>query len=313
MSEPITPTLLKELYENGENISSFLKDKTNSTINSEEIIEVSYDLQSGSYIEQMQDSKFGAYKQEYAQALTNIIQNLYEPASVLEAGIGEATTLSGVIDNLAVKNCSFYGFDISWSRISYAQNWLAKNNIHDVNLCTGSLFNMPYASNSVDVVYTSHSMEPNGGNEVPILKELYRVTSKYLILLEPGYEFASSEGQQRMERLGYVQNIKQHCLELGYNVIQHELYPLASRAINPTAITVIEKDSTNENTRKVATSIFACPKYKTPLHDLADFMYSPEALTAYPKLLGVPCLRVENAIIATKLLEISDIKNVNKN
>ena len=164
---------------------------------------------------------------------------------------------------------------------------------------------MPYASDSIDVVYTSHSMEPNGGNEIPILKELYRVAGKYLILLEPGFEFASSEGQQRMQRLGYVKNIKQHCLELGYNVIRHDLFPLTSREINPTAITIIKKELRSEQTE--STPIMACPKYKTALHDMVDFMYSPEALTIYPKLLGIPCLRVENAIIATKLSEIMAI------
>lgn len=303
MTEIITPTFLKELYEKGENITSFLKAHTNSSVNSEEIIEVSYDLQSGSYIKQMEDASFREYKHEFADVLSKIIQDLYEPNSLLEAGIGEATTLSGVIESLPSNQCSYHGFDISWSRIAYAQNWLAQNDIENVSLCTGSLFNMPYANNSIDVVYTSHSMEPNGGNEVPILQELYRVTGKYLVLLEPGYEFASSEGKERMTRLGYVRDIKQHCADLGYKVVRHELFPLSARDVNPTAITIIEKENAQE--LDSATPILACPKYKTPLLDKGDFMFSPEALTVYPKLFDIPCLRIENAIIATKLSEIA--------
>ena len=42
-------------------------------------------------------------------------------------------------------------------------------------------------SNSVDIIYTNHSLEPNGGREEVILKELLRVTNKYLILFEPIY------------------------------------------------------------------------------------------------------------------------------
>lgn len=310
MPETITPNLLKNLYENGENITSFLKERTNSTVNSEEIIEISYDLQSGSYIELMQDSEFSTRKQEYAKVLVSIILDLCDPVSVLEAGIGEATTLSGVIEHLPKTGRSFFGFDISWSRIAYAQNWLAENDIADINLCTGSLFNIPYTNDSIEVVYTSHSMEPNGGNEIPILEELYRVTGKYLILLEPGYEFASPEGQQRMQRLGYVKNIKQHCLELGYNVMSHDLFPLSTREVNPTAITIIKKEANRKHGDN--DSILACPKYKTPLQDMVDFMYSPKALTMYPKLYGIPCLRVENAIIATKLLEINAMREQNK-
>lgn len=299
MPDTITPAFLKSLYEKGENITSFLKENTNSTVNSEEIIEVSYDLQSGSYIELMQDSKFSARKDEYAKTLVDIISGLCDPTSLLEAGIGEATTLSGVIASLPKKDRSYFGFDISWSRIAYARNWLAENHIADVSLCTGSLFHMPYVSNSIDVVYTSHSMEPNGGSEVPILKELYRVTGKYLVLLEPGYEFATSEGKERMQRLGYVKNIKKHCLDLGYKVIRHELFPLSTRDVNPTAVTIIEKQQNHEALDR--DFILACPKHKTSLQDKNDYMYSPEALTVYPKLLGIPCLRIENAIIATKL------------
>ena len=305
MSEQITPGMLKNLYEKGENISSFLKEKTNSSTNSEQIIEVSYDLQSGSYIKQMRDSDFYALKRKYAKTLVDTILSLCKPDSILEAGIGEATTLSGVIETLGEADINSYGFDISWSRIAYAKKWLSENGLNDVNLCTASLFNLPYRENSIDVVYTSHSMEPNGGNEARILAELYRVTGRYLILLEPGYEFANSEGKQRMQRLGYVKDIKKHCLDLGFKVLHHDLFALSTRDTNPTALTIIEKSKTRQNTSKK--DVLACPKYKTDLIETADFFYSHEALTAYPKLDSIPCLRIENGIIATKLTDFMPI------
>jgi ubiquinone/menaquinone biosynthesis C-methylase UbiE len=33
------------------------------------------------------------------------------------------------------------------------------------DLVVADLFHIPFADNSVDVVYTSHSLEPNGGRE----------------------------------------------------------------------------------------------------------------------------------------------------
>jgi ubiquinone/menaquinone biosynthesis C-methylase UbiE len=46
------------------------------------------------------------------------------------------------------------------------KNWFAS---------TGNIFSLPFLHNSIDIVYTSHSIEPNGGKENLLLKELYRV------------------------------------------------------------------------------------------------------------------------------------------
>ena len=71
----------------------------------------------------------------------------------------------------------------------------------------GNMFHIPFADNSIDIVYTSHSMEPNGGREKEAMAELYRVAGKYLVLLEPSYELATDDGKQRMDRLGYVKGM----------------------------------------------------------------------------------------------------------
>ncbi len=42
---------LYKRYENGENISKYLKENHSDILNQDEIIHLSYDLQSGSYIE----------------------------------------------------------------------------------------------------------------------------------------------------------------------------------------------------------------------------------------------------------------------
>ena len=53
----ITPKELKNLYEKGENISEILREDLGLSKNNQEIIEVSYDLQSGSYIESMNQAE----------------------------------------------------------------------------------------------------------------------------------------------------------------------------------------------------------------------------------------------------------------
>ncbi len=299
----ITIKELKELYKKGTNISAFLRSEMASSTNNKEIIELAYELQTGSYIECMKNSDLVKHKIEYADEIAKVVCKLCRPQTILEAGIGEATTLSWVVGALSKFSCfpQFYGFDLSCSRIFYARKWLEQQQVSDVSLCTGDLANMPYQDNSIDVVYTSHSIEPNGGNEETILKELYRVAKKYVILLEPGYELSSIEIRKRMDAHGYCKSLNAISESLGYKVLSHELFPHTAIASNPTAITIIEKpEIVIETTKHSGTGVYACPKFKTPLKELGGMLFSPEAGLVYPILNGIPCLRIENGMLVTK-------------
>ncbi|MBE9138808.1 class I SAM-dependent methyltransferase [Nodosilinea sp. LEGE 07088] len=299
----VTPRQLKELYDQGENISSLLRKESLSNKNTEEIIEISYDLQSGSYISSLDDKEMAFLKRKYAAEVTRIILSLCPPSSVLEAGVGEATTLAEVVNSFPLENLTdFYGFDLCWSRVAHAQAFLEKNVAKHVTLCTGSLFQIPFSNDSIDVVYTSHSIEPNGGSEIPILKELYRVARKFIILLEPGYEFASNESKKRMIQHGYCRDLKLTIESLGWKVLKHDLFPYSINPLNPTAITIIQKETIPMHSSYE--HVLACPKFKTPLTKIGDALFSPEGLCVYPILGGVPCLRAENSVIASHFPKI---------
>ncbi|ADE13584.1 protein of unknown function DUF343 [Nitrosococcus halophilus Nc 4] len=295
----LTPRRLKALHEQGKNIAQLLREEQGLKRNTVEIIEIAYDLQAGSYIAAMEDLEKTEYQMNYTYEIANIIDSLLEPMSILEAGVGEATTLSGVLKHLK-KDVKSFGFDLSWSRVAYARQWLQSRGFYDVTLCTGSLFHIPFADNSIELVYTSHSIEPNGGNESAILQELFRITKKYLILLEPGYELAETEARQRMDSYGYCKNLKGIAESLGFNVLRHDLFPFSSNPLNPTAITIIKKE---EDTMSPS-HILACPKFKTPLDEIGNMLFSPEALVVYPIIGGIPCLRIENGVFASKYHEV---------
>jgi len=294
-----TSLQLKKLYEQGRNISALLREERGVACNTREIIEIAYDLQTGSYISAMENADMAKHREAYSNGIADIIRSLCDPVSILEAGVGEATTLSGVLHRLAGETCS-YGFDLSWSRVAYARDWLRSRGVVDSVLCSGDLFDIPFLDNSVDVVYTSHSIEPNGGNEEPILRELYRVAGKYLVLLEPGYELAGEAARRRMDSHGYCKNLAGVALSLGYKVLEHRLFQFSHNPLNPTALTIIQKAGNGH----VPSGVLACPKLKTPLKEVGGMLYSPEALVVYPRIGGIPCLRIENGIFASKYEEV---------
>ncbi len=297
-----TPKELKQLYAEGENISAIMRKDRNLKKNTSEIIEISYDLQSGSYMKSMSNKNYANNREQHAKHIADIILSLCKPSSILEAGIGEATVFSGVMKQFG-ENVLKYGFDISWSRLAYAQKWLDRHEISNVKLCTGNLNDIPFCDNSIDVVYTSHSIEPNRGSEEAILKELFRVTNKYLILVEPDYELANSESKQRMDFHGYCKNLHEISTSLGYTVLEHKPFPVNSNLSNPISVTIISKLSSTPSS-----SIFACPKFKTPLQEIDSALFSPEALVVYPIVGGIPCLRIENGIFASKFKDIMEEK-----
>lgn len=152
------------------------------------------------------------------------------------------------------------------------------------------------ANNSIDVVYISHSIEPNGGKEKEALLELMRITKKYLILLEPAYEFASKESQKRMEQHGYIKNLHSTAISLGLKVIEYRLFDVYSNQLNPIGLMIIEKcPKINKNIYNP----FICPITKTPIELIKNSFFTKEGLLAYPIIDGVPCLLKDNAIIAT--------------
>lgn len=293
-----TPRELRLLYEQGKNIAAHLREEQGLQRNTAEIIEIAYDLQAGSYVAAMKKAATARHKKDYTAELARIVLALGRPASVLEAGVGEATTLSGVLQNLGTGVRSF-GFDLSWSRLAFARRWLEDHGLRGTTLCTGNLLQIPFADDAVDVVYTSHSIEPNGGNEEPILRELYRVARKYLVLLEPGYELADDEARRRMDAHGYCKNLRASAESLGYRVLRHELFPFSVNARNPTAITIIEKTGD----ARPPGHVLACPRLRTPLERVGNMLFSPESLVAYPIVGGIPCLRVENGILASRYKE----------
>lgn len=287
---------IKEVYQSGGNIIKFLKEINGQSKNNLDDILISYDFQAGSYIE------FVEKNPEYIETYSKLIAKEFEKLNtdfdlIMEVGVGEATTLANVFSKIKKPVKHALGFDISWSRIHYGNRYLKEKKVENATLFTGDLFNIPLDDNSVDIVYTSHSLEPNGGKEKQALQELYRVTNKYMVLLEPAYELGNDEAKKRMDSHGYVKNLVGIAKELGYKVIENRLFELCANKLNPTQIIIIEKQK-----EKVAQSFkFYCPITRTLLEKGEGYYYTEQGLLAYPVIKNIPCLLPYNAIVAAHL------------
>lgn len=287
---------IKELYQKDENIIQYLKKISKNESNNIEDILISYDFQSGSYIKSFSENQ--EIKNKYCNGLAKIIDKIDGVESILEVGVGEATTLNTLLKNLKNLPDNIFGFDISWSRLKFAKEFLKDFGINNVNLFTANLFDIPLLDNSIDVIYTSHSIEPNGGKEEEALKELYRVTKKYLILLEPSFEFGNDKAKLRMKEHGYITNLYGTAKNLGYKIIEHKLFEFSDDKINPTGLMIIEKKIDEYNKPNLV-----CPISHTELINYNEnILYSKDSFLAYPVIDNIPCLLKENSILASHLL-----------
>jgi len=289
---------VKAAYARGENAMEFLRKATGDSSNSVISTLLAYDLQAGSYVDNARANPEG--RKRWCSQLADIINPfISNQSSLLEVGCGEATTLAGVLKHL--KNTPKYalGFDISWSRCAEGLGWLSNNQV-SARLFVADLFEIPLDDASIDVVYTSHSLEPNGGREEQAVQELLRVARHAVVLIEPIYELASPQAKARMVHHGYVRGLKATVERLGAVVTEYRLLGHIENPLNPSGLMVIEKNPIAQTMRPVAIS-WRCPFTRSSLNDIGDAFVSKDSGLAYPVLRGVPLLTSAHSVVASKL------------
>jgi uncharacterized protein YbaR (Trm112 family) len=284
---------LADLFARGENLIAHLRTLENRDHNTVEDILISYDFQAGTYIQAYESNP--DYLNRYTAELAVLLGSIGSFGSLLEAGCGEATTLS-VLGNRLNPTPTLAGFDLSWSRVKLGSRFAHRRGLQPMLFCA-DLFHIPLADHSVDVVMTSHSLEPNGGREREGLLELARVARKWLVLLEPAYDLAGPECRRRMEHHGYIRNLAEAIGQLDLELVAHRLFPVCANPLNPTALYLVRLDPNQPDVRELR---FQCPVSGCPLQPSPEGFYSDTSFLAYPVLSGIPCLLEQNAILATK-------------
>ena len=291
-------TRYREAFRQGRNLMRLARRRGRSGRNSSQAILLAYDLQAGSYLRAYRRNR-EQYEKIYRKIATYILQGLGarlpQPFSLLEVGVGDGTTLRGVLSLLGKKVGRCLGFDLSWSRVSVARKWVGARRA-GVDLFVGTLFQIPLRNNSIDVVYSHHSLEPNGGREREALRECLRVARRCVVLIEPCYEKAGPAARRRMKYHGYVKNLAGHARKLGARVLHQQLVPEPLNPMNPSSVLILAKKGPRRNRHR--NQNFICPVTYTPLHKKHGAYFSRQAKLVYPILRNIPMLRPENALFA---------------
>ena len=187
-----TYRLLNDKLKKNENIQSYLKKKKFSDVDS---IKISYDIQSGSYIKFFKSLSKDKINKIYNPIIKIIKNDFSRIKNVLDFGCGELTTSLYIFSKIKRKIKNYYANDFSLNRLILGQNYIKKkllnNDFKKFKLFCNSNFNLPFKDNSIDLIITVHSLEPNNNNKKIIINELLRVCRYGLILMEPHYEIAS--------------------------------------------------------------------------------------------------------------------------
>ena len=290
----------KEVYENGENVTQYLQKKFGKLENTSEIIQIAYDLQAGSYIKNVIENR--PKYEEYATELANILNQQIKPGdTLLDIGTGELTNLSLVLNKLSTGLSEILAFDISWSRLKKGIVFFENNNTSGYKrprVFVADIKQIPLHSRSVDVVMSSHALEPNGNSLPILLRELMRITKRKLVLFEPSYELNSNKGKRRMDRLGYIKNIEREVDILGGKVV--EVIPIVKieNSLNPTACYIIEPPETKQEPISHKT-VLCVPGADLELSMGETFMESSNTGLLFPVLDGIPILIAKAAILAS--------------
>lgn len=300
MSAVMQPNIseLRQAYSRGENITQLLTN-SNPGLDRSVIIEIAYDIQSGSYTKIALESP-GILKRYACEIYDLAKPYLAENFVILDCGAGELTTLSALSEHLPAQ-CQLLACDISLSRLKvgrrFAERAMRGDLARDLSLFVADMARLPLADSSVDVVFTSHALEPNHGRESDLLAELLRVARRQLLLFEPSWENADDLVCARMETHGYVRDLPQHIGAAGGRLVSVGPLPNPLNPLNPTYCYVVEPLVNKESQPSFADQSFQCPRSGHPLHKQQSYWWSQEGGWAYPEIDGIVCLRENHGVL----------------
>ena len=285
MNNYSTKVLLKK-----KNIQLFLNKKTN--LDKRKIIQMSYDIRSGHAIKIF--SKRKVFFKKYINEVVNLIsKNFHGVKTILDCGSGELLTTNLLSENMKDLD-KLYCFDYSYKRLLDGKNFSNKVSFKSRNkleIFCADMFNIPLPDNSIDLITTFQSLEPNGSYEYKIIKELLRVSKKGLFLMEPDYENANLKQKKRMRKFNYIKNLPKVFKKLKVKFKVEQMINNGNN-LNRCSAFIVYKKKTKKNNKPC----FIDPANKKKLNKMKDFLYEKNDGNLYFSFKSIPILIKEKAL-----------------
>ena len=174
--------------------------------------------------------------------LTNIVSkfcNHHNLKSLIEIGAGELTTLYPIIKK--INNLKFISaLDLSPNRLKHGKAFLKKRNIQIDHLIACDASNIPYEDNSFDISFTNYCIEQVPHLAKKIIDEMIRISSKYILIVEPSYQFSNKITRRNILNKGFPKLNDGHFKNSKAKVIYRDGLPFTKYS-NYAEITVLEK------------------------------------------------------------------------
>ena len=278
----INYTELLKLLNSKVNIYKFLKKTTN--LSNEKIVQISFDIQAKSY--------FSIYKNDkiIEKVMLPIIEilkkNFSNSKSIMDCGCGELIKSFFLFKRLNfIKN--FFANDISLNRLYLGKKFIKKIRFNKkINLFCSSMKNLPLKNNSIDVIFTSHSIEPNKSADAEVMiKELFRVCNHGLCLHESHFQSANEIQKKRMQKFNYARNIEKILkkLDCTYQIIKLDHH---HNKLNKACLFLVKKNKTLKNKNNLKTYVDL--DTKDQLYNFKNFLYSKKSKKLYPVFDNIP-------------------------
>lgn len=207
--------------------------------------------------------------------------NFHDLKSLIEIGAGELTTLYPIIKK--INNLNFISaLELSPNRLKHGNAFLKKKGMQIDHLIACDASNIPYKDNSFDLSFTQFCIEQVPLLAKKIIDEMIRISSKYIIIVEPSYQFSNRVTRNRILHNGFPILKKSHFENSKTKIIYRDGLPFTYYGLYAeiTILEIINKSEGNPMMRhpinykqiKLDNEFIICDKKKTKINDnVIDF------------------------------------------